>query len=180
MKASISIILVALMLMSLVGCTNNVTTTLQLVVVAAEAAVDTLGSTGTIPPAVAKQIDAYLLATSDGVSFATDELTSTDDPGIKAAKIAQKFAAITAPNLPAGTPQNIVAVVAAVSKAVLTFLSTVQSTKAVLVKDSGFSTAFADTNQTNKAKRMKMSSGDRAKLKNIKDRAEALRRKILK
>lgn len=50
----------------------------------------------------------------------------------------------------------------------------------MLVKDSGFATAFADTNQTNKSKRMKMSSGDRAKLKSIKDRAEALQRKLRK
>lgn len=175
MRAGFTLIIVALAILSLTACSGNqVTTTLQLVVVAAEAAVDTLGSTGSISQDVVQQIDGYLLATSDGVQFATDELASTDAPAVKASKIAQKFAGITAPNLPPGTPQTVLAVVSAVSKAVLTFLSTVQQSQAELVAHPEYATAFAGEPKS------KMPKATDKKLKDIKARAERLKHRIKK
>lgn len=175
MRAGLTLILVALMLLSLTACSGNqVTTTLQLVVAAAEAAVDTLGSTGSLSQDVVQQVDGYLLATSDGVQFATDELASSDTPAVKASKIAQKFAGISAPNLPPGTPQTVLAVVSSVSKAILSFLSTVQQSQAVLVAHPEYATAFAG-----EAKGKMPKAADK-KLKDIKSRAERLKQRIRK
>jgi len=111
-----------------VGCSQSqVTTTLDLVVTAADAAVSVLQSTGTLPPGTASLITGYLGQVTTGVEFATTELASTDSTAVKAAKITQEFAMIVVPNLPPGTGAAIVSVVASVAQAVANFLSTLQT-----------------------------------------------------
>jgi len=113
--------------MFLTGCgSSNVVTALELVTAASEAAIGALEATGQIPPGTAMQIDQYLAEVSTATQFASTELTSTDTTAVKTAKIAAQFANIAAPDLGPGTAQAIVQVVAAVAKAVSSFLATIQ------------------------------------------------------
>jgi len=114
----------------LCGCKSNVTTTLQIVVAAAEAAVGTLEATRNLSPEAGVKINAYLTSVSQATSFAATELATADTSQVKALKISQQFASIAPPNLPAGPPQTVLAVVQSVTGAVLSFLQTIQPAQA--------------------------------------------------
>lgn len=153
MKRSLFVVLAALF--ALVSCgSNQVLTTLQLVVASSEAAVAALEAGGTIDPNTAAKIENYLTSVSTAASFAATELASSDSTAVKAAKIVQEFATVTAPDLPAGTPQVILTTVNAVVQAVLNFLATVQPAP----------TAAA----------IKISEQDKAALKTLQVRADAV------
>ena len=126
-KFSVELFAAVLIMLGLTACSQSqVTETLDLVIAAADAAVSVLA------PGTAALITPYLSEVSAAVDFATTELASDDSAAIKAAKIAQQFATIAAPNLPPGTAQVIVQAVAAVGKAVITFLGSLQATGADL------------------------------------------------
>jgi hypothetical protein len=111
----------------LVGCgTSQVVSTLDAVVASAQAAVSVLGAAGQIPPGTVALIDTYLKAVSQAAMFASTEINSSDSTAVRITKIVQQFAMITAPNLPAGTAQNIVAVIQAVTQAIASFLTNLQ------------------------------------------------------
>lgn len=160
-RRSVLLPIALLAIFTLPGCgISNVTTTLQLVIAAAEAAVGVLGSTGTIPPGTATLALNYLSAVSQATSFAATELASTDSSVMKAEKIIAKFASIAAPNLPAGTPQTILAVIQAVVQAVTNFLTSIQPA----VPPGGAAIG----------KNISISSQDRTTLTQIKGRSDAL------
>lgn len=116
---------IGLALFQLACSQSQVTETLSLVVTAADAAVSVLEAGGQIPAPVATQITNYLGEVTSGVQFASTELASADSAALKASKIAQEFATISAPNLPPGIGAAIGATVQAVASAVTNFLSTV-------------------------------------------------------
>ena len=118
---------IGLALFQLACSQSQVTETLSLVVTAADAAVSVLEAGGQIPAPVATQITNYLGEVTSGVQFASTELASADSAALKASKIAQEFATISAPNLPPGIGAAIGATVQAVASAVTNFLSTVNA-----------------------------------------------------
>jgi len=123
---TLRLLTLSILLLSLFGCKSSLTTTLNLVVAASEAAVGVLESTGSLPPAVGSQITTYLQLVSEATSFATTELASADTSQVKALKIAQEFAKIAQPTFGPGTPQTVINVVQSVVTAVLNFLQTIQ------------------------------------------------------
>jgi len=143
---------------------SQVVTSLEVVIVSAEAAVTALGATGTIPPATVVTLDAYLKSTMQATLFASTELQSSDPPAVKATKIVQQFAAIAAPNLPPGTPAAIVAVIQAVTSAVAGFLQTIQPAAAQPAARPAMKITF--------------SPADENKLVSIHSRAQALIAKL--
>lgn len=158
-------------LMTLVGCGLSVTNTLQLVIAAAEAAVSVAS------PAEAVVVNPYLLAVSQATSFAASELASTDSTANKVEKIVNQFATIAAPQLPAGTPQKIVAVIKAVDTAVVNFLASIQvpsPTPSRLANAHAAAVKVAAVTP----KSIKVSAADLKKLAAIKARAEALAAKL--
>lgn len=122
----LSIFLVMVLLLTNVGCgTSSVITTLNLIVVSSEAAINVLVATSTINPATGKLITTYLNSVSVAVDKATTILASSESGVQKAIDISNAFAGIAQPLLPAGTPQVIVSVVEAVVVAVENFLKSV-------------------------------------------------------
>jgi hypothetical protein len=154
-------------IMALTGCgVSNVTTTLEIVITSAETAVGVLGATGTIPPAVVTQVDTYLTLVSQATSFAATELASSDSSAVKADKIIAQFASISAPILPPGIAQTIVAVIQAVANAVANFLNTIQPAATTGIHRASIPSSI------------KISSADKNTLSQIKLRADALTLKI--
>lgn len=133
---------IGLALFQLACSQSQVTETLSLVVTAADAAVSVLEAGGQIPAPVATQITNYLGEVTTGVQFASTELASADSSGLKASKIAQEFATISAPNLPPGIGAAIGATVQAVASAVTNFLSTVTSAASA---SNAISTPYAES-----------------------------------
>ncbi len=165
MKTICSFVL-ALAVLSLAACKTSVTSSLQLVVSAADAAVGVLEATGTLPPDAATRIDRYLAGVSDATSFAATELASSDSAEVKALKIAQKFATVTAPQLPPGTPQTVLSVIQSVVSAVLNFLQTIQP----LVPPGARSAPV----------QIKVTDSDRKVLTEIDRRAQAVKARLAK
>ena len=163
--------------LSMVACSQSqVTETLSLVVTAADAAVSVLEAGGQIPAPVATQITNYLAEVTTGVQFATTELASSDSDALKASKIAQEFATISAPNLPPGIGAAIGATVQAVASAVTNFLATVQaqaSAQTITVRDV---TAFAAKAKGLKAAKKQLTA-IQAKNAAVKARLAALHKK---
>lgn len=176
-KWSLAFAAVGLALFSLACSQSQVTETLSLVVTAADAAVGVLEAGGQIPAPVATQIANYLGEVTTGVQFATTELASADASGLKASKIAQEFATISAPNLPAGIGAAISATVQAVASAVTKFLSTVASQA---VAANAVTVPYAESFAA-KAKGLKAAKGKLAEIaaKNaaVKSRLAALSKK---
>lgn len=160
-------------LLILQGCAISVTSTLQLVIAAAEAAIPV------IDPAAASVAMPYLKAVSQAVSFASTELASADTSAVKAEKIITQFATIAAPNLPPGISQTIVSAVLAVTSAVGNFLATIQTAAppavaATAVRISG----RAAPKPTAVPKQITVSAKDQQALLAIRARADALAAKI--
>jgi hypothetical protein len=158
------IALAALYCISLVGCSESqVVLTLGLVVDASEAAVAALGST--IPAPVASMIQAYLTDVGTAVNKAAPILASTETPAQKAVDVANVFAGVVAPALPAGTPQAIVLAVQAVTAAVSRFLATLPP-------------AAASANALSAGPKPNLSGRDIATLMKIQVRAKTLVEKL--
>lgn len=105
----------------LLSCSpSQITMTLKGVLLAARIALPLLG--GSLDPSIQQQISTYLSAVSDGVAQATEILATTDSPQVKAAKLAQVFAAIARPTLPFGTAQAVLSIISGVANAVEHFL----------------------------------------------------------
>jgi len=105
---------------------SSAITNLDNVVKAAEVALPVVSAAVHLDPAVTKQISTYLQAVDTASVQAATILASTASAEIKAAEIVQAFAAVIAPTLPAGVPQQVVAVVQAVAAAVLQFITPFQ------------------------------------------------------
>ena len=134
---SLALSTVVLSSLLLTSCGVSLTTSLDLVVSAADVAVTTLQQSGQVSPATAASITNYLNEVTSFVDFTTTELASTDSGATKAAKISQEASMIATPQLPTGTATVIVTVVNAVLQDVASFLSNVNSTSASLqVADS--------------------------------------------
>lgn len=164
-RPGVALALAAGLSLALVACSNSVTTGLELTVAAAEAAVNTISALnpGAIPPATAAALTGYLDSVLNFAEFATTELASSDSGAIKAAKIASEGAKLAAPDLAAGSPAVVVAVIRSVSDAVLKFLASVQGAQAQLVA-AGSGLAFADP-PAKKGKVPKLPAADAEKLK---------------
>jgi len=168
MKRRFLFVPLLLILLVLLQACISVTSTLQLVIAAAEAAV------GVIDPPAAVLINPYLRAVSLATSFAATELASSDTSPVKAEKIIAQFASITAPNLPPGISRTIVAAVEAVTTAVTNFLATIQPAAPPPLTARTTGKAAPQT----VPKQIKISSGDLTTLTSIKSRADALAAKI--
>lgn len=161
--------LVGLLLFSQTSCSQSqVTITLDLILTAADTAVSTLQSTGTIPAAEAAVIQQYLSEVNDAVSYTTTELASSDSTTVKTAKITSKFASIVVPQL-SGTPASIVTTISAVVNAVSNFLSTLTTTNAQLIQ---FENSFTGTHS------WKLTRGDKQHLNAIAAKAKVLKAKL--
>ncbi len=158
--------------LALVGCgQSDITLTLDLVITAADAALTALETTGQVSSGTAGQITNYLTEVTNAVDFTTTELASSDSDAIKAGKIAQEFATVIAPNLPAGTPLVIATVIAAVAKSVTNFLAVMTTTSAGLQSTEG--NAFFAAH-----KGWKLTKGDQKALPKIRAKAQALKTKL--
>jgi hypothetical protein len=134
---------------------NAVTETLALVVSAASAAIDVAD------PALAPVVTPYFTGVTNAVDFATTELASADSGAVKAAKIAQEFAQVAAPNLPVGTAQTVVLSIEAVATAVQNFLKTIAASSAELQSTPAGANAFFATGKGS----MKASAKELAKIR---------------
>lgn len=101
-KKLLQIVLVLLLVLLLMAC--GVATLLTILDTALSLASQAAAVTGAVPPAYV----AYVTAALGCVSFAGIELASMDTNGEKTGKIVAQCAALTAPGLPPGTPQNLV------------------------------------------------------------------------
>lgn len=163
-------LLVSLLLLQ--GCGLSVTSTLQLVIAAAEAAI------GVISPQYAAVIDPYLKAVSQATSFAATELASSDTSPVKAEKIVSQFAAIAGPNLPAGVPQTIVTAIQAVVTSVSNFLASIQSAAPPHMAATAARASGKTVKPAAVPKQIKLSAADQQSLAAIKTRADALTARI--
>lgn len=129
-QKQIAMATVLLMSFALVGC-NGLTTTLDAITIAVDAAVPILAASGVIPPGTATIIMSMSTKALAAVNATSTELASTDSQALKTAKIAQIWASVplcaptdtTCSNiLPAGTPTVVITIVQAISNAIVTFL----------------------------------------------------------
>ncbi len=135
MKSLISIIPILFLILAVctVGCqTSTVISTLEGVVSAAEIAIPVIGAATGLSPATSAKIVTYLQEVNIATAQASTILAGTGTSAQKAAQIAKAFASIAAGCncVPAGTPQEVVAVVNAVAQAVLNFLTNFPPTPA--------------------------------------------------
>lgn len=148
------------LVVTLVGCKAStivgyIDQALQIGLVAAQA-------TGTLPAAYVTYVSAGL----DCVSFAASETASADAPAVKAGKITAKCAADVSPNLPAGTPQNLVNLAGALGAQIAKVLAALPPTPAATV------------NALKASKVPALKSADVAKLKSISEKAAAAKLKF--
>lgn len=122
-------VLLAASLVATVACNlSSAVKNLQFVIAAAEVVLPVVlaGSTVPLSADTKAQIIAYLTAVGDATDASAAILTDTTKTNAqKAAAIASAFSGAIAPNLPPGTPANIVAMVHAVSDAIAKFLTSV-------------------------------------------------------
>ncbi len=159
MKALVSIVPILFLILALLttGCQpSTVIATLEGVVSAAEIAIPVIGAATGMSPATLAKIITYLQEVNIATAEASTILAGTGTSAQKAAQIAKAFASIAAGCncIPAGTPQEVVAVVNAVAQAVLQFLTNFPATPATPPV-------------------VKVSASDRGKLTSIRTRAEA-------
>lgn len=141
----------------LVGCTSSqIVNTLEDVVTAAEVAVPVIGGASGVPASTISQIVTYLQAVSMATSQAATILSGAGSSAEKSAQIIAAFAGVASGlNLPAGTAGDVVAVVSAVSQAVVRFLSNFPTSPAAPVPT------------------IKISAADQITLSNLKLRSDA-------
>lgn len=154
-------------LLLLTGCTNNqVITDLTLAVDALEIALPLIGPSAHLPPDLEAQIQAYLGATSQAITQASDILAGAGTDAQKAAAITAAFAGIAQPLIP---PQyaGIGAAVAQVASLVSKFLGSLPATKVAAEAVSARTVAMPGAN----AKTTALSKGDISKLAKVKARA---------
>lgn len=135
----------------------SVSTLVNYIDLALQAAVAAAGATGNIPPAYANYV-----ATGLGcIDFAAKEMQSADTDPIKSAKIAANCAGLTAPNLPPGTSANLIAFAGQLASRIADMLA-------------GLPPATPPPASVGAAapRTTKLSSGDLAKLKAIQQKAE--------
>lgn len=133
MKKRIAIILVAAL--ALTACTSeNVTVTLEAAVDAAIAAAGIFETISGVSPQTQAAVGTYLSLAQACVTDAVTTLSDkTETPAAQVAKIAASCAASAQSTLPAGTPQNVVLAVTAVSNAITAFLTELHSTSVTSV-----------------------------------------------
>lgn len=148
-------VFIALVLFSAACQPSTVVSTLEAAISAAEIAVPVIGAATHLNPATSAAIVTYLQEVNIATEQAATILAGTGTTAQKSAQIIQAFAKIAAGCncVPAGTPQEVVAVVNAVSQAVLNFLTN--------FKPQGVVTTPA----------IKVTASDRAALAKLKDRA---------
>ena len=154
------------------ACQSQVTTTLDLVVAAADAAVTALQATDQLPPGSAALLNTYLSDVTAAVDYATAELASADTPAVMASKITAEFAAIAVPQLPPGVAAAVGVTIQAVANAVAKFLSSIQATAAALTATPDGARAFFASGK------LKLTRGDRAALPKIRAKNAAVKAKL--
>jgi hypothetical protein len=153
----IAAVLILMLVLFLVACQQStIIATLENVVSAAEIAIPVIGAATGLNPATTTAIVSYLQQVNIATAEAATILAGAGTNAQKTALIIQAFAKLVAGCncVPPGTPQEVVAVVNAVTQAVLQFLTNFPATPTP-------------------APVIKVSSGDRTKLTSIKTRAEA-------
>ena len=159
---------VAALLLLLVACSGaQIIAVIEEAVTIAEAAA---AVTGAVPP----QFVPYVTAALDGLDCAATEAGSTDVSDIKATKIASCLANAVAPTLPAGTPANIVDMVAKLAAAVQEVLATLPSTSTGQLTTNPYVLAWKASGKPLKP----LSAADKAKLKALSARAKAAKAKL--
>jgi hypothetical protein len=122
-KASLAVVLV----LALVGCgTSTVINNLQLAIDAVTAGLPIIANLTGVPPATVAQVTKYLDDVNTALGQASLILSATATDAVKAAKIAQIFATVVKPDVPAQY-QAIVGLVATIAQDVAQFLSSVPS-----------------------------------------------------
>ncbi len=117
----------AILMLSLLGCSTSPIDILNLAVGALEIALPLIGPAAGVDPQTVTAVESYLNATSAAISQASDILAGPGTDGEKAAQIAQAFAGIAKPFVPAKYTA-LVNAVADVAKYVAQFLASTGST----------------------------------------------------
>lgn len=156
-KRTLSAAIAAILILSLVGCSTSPIDILDLAIGAVEIALPLVGPAVGIDPTTLASVQAYLSATSAAISQASTILSGTGTDAQKAAAIAQAFAGIAAPIVPAKYGALVTAV-ADVAKYVAQFLA-----------NQGVAVSSA-THQLTQA--------DQVKVKTIKFRADTAKQKL--
>lgn len=102
---------------------DNITTTLELAVDAALAAAPSLEAVAGANPAVVAAVTTALTAAEACLNAAQNTLTGTSTvSSVGAAQIIAACATAVLPSVPAGTPSNVAAAIAALGNAISTFI----------------------------------------------------------
>jgi hypothetical protein len=120
---------IALVLFSAACQTSTVIATLENVISAAEIAVPVIAAATHMSPATSAAIVSYLQEVNIATEQAATILAGSGTTAQKATQVVQAFAKIAAGCncVPAGTPQEVVAVIQAVAQAVQNFLTNFQT-----------------------------------------------------
>lgn len=168
----IKLLLTSALCLALIGCTGEqITVTLEAAIHATEIALPLIAAAGNVSPGLVSQMENYLVAVDDAASRSTvilDDQTLT--PAQRASELTALFAAASAPDLPAGTPQAVANAIAGVAHAVTQFLLQVQTVRAQVQLPRH---VMAFDAKTQPAPRL---SPD--KLRKLRERAKAAKRKI--
>jgi hypothetical protein len=127
-----AIISVAALTLTLAACAaNEIMASLEATVDATEAAFPAVAAETKLSPETTALIMAYLADVNKAALASAPILAdTTTTPAEKGMAIEAAFAAVLSPNLPAGTPQTVAAVVGAVAGAVQVFLGQIQTASA--------------------------------------------------
>jgi hypothetical protein len=157
-SAMVGIAVIALLFQT--ACSQSqITLTLGLVDTAVETVLNAAA------PQDAALVNPYLTGVTDAVSYATTEWATADSAALKFTKIAAQFALIAQPDLPPGTPATVIADAGLVTKAVETFLASIETTTAAITATPAGAQAFFAPAAS--AKAPKLSRGDKQAIPKI-------------
>jgi hypothetical protein len=109
---------------------STLTTSLNAVVVSADAALAVLGVSGTIPAPTVALATNYLTAVAQATNLTATEIASSDTDAVKASRITDIWAQAALPNLKAVSPNVSVALIA-VDAAVKAFVGSIHPAQPV-------------------------------------------------
>jgi hypothetical protein len=167
----IAIVLIFTLLMITVACnTNQVITSLEVVVTAAEVALPIVASQVGLPPATLAAILTYLKSVNVAIGESSTILSSTTLTTIqKSEQVVLLFTSLAkgCNCLPAGTPQVVVGVIDSVVRAIANFLANVKPTVVSLPPG----TVVGSRKAMRTSIKVKVSASDKARLDKVKARA---------
>jgi hypothetical protein len=119
-----AVIAFTLLAVLLAACTSNqIITSITLVVDAAEVALPIITNAAGVSPTLITQLESYLAAVGQALATTTDILAKNEPPAQQYADITAAFANVALPVLPAGLPAAIVSAVSKVAALVSKFLA---------------------------------------------------------